>query len=64
MELQNAYKKCQIYKKEAQMFRKKLENVADESRMDDFERRINSYARENLELKEEIKQLKKIGKLQ
>jgi hypothetical protein len=29
MELQNAYKKCQIYKKEAEMYRKKLENVGD-----------------------------------
>ena len=47
MELQNAYKKCQIYKREAQMYRKKLETVGDEGRMEDFERRVSSYARDN-----------------
>ena len=46
------------------MYRKKLETLGDESRMEDFERRVGSYARDNLELKEEIKQLKKIMKLQ
>ena len=32
--------------------------------MEDFERRVASYAKENYELREEIKQLKKISKLQ
>ena len=32
--------------------------------MEDFERRINSYARDNQELREEIKHLKKMNKLQ
>lgn len=32
--------------------------------MEDFERRVSSYAKDNNELKEEIKQLKKITKMQ
>ena len=64
MELQNAYKKCQIYRKEAQMYKKKLETASDDGRMEDFERRVSSYAKDNLGLKEEVKQLKKISKLQ
>lgn len=35
MELQNAYKKCQIYKKEADHFKKRLETYGDD-RMEDF----------------------------
>jgi hypothetical protein len=34
MELQNAYKKCQIYKKEVNYFKKKLEAVPDLDRLD------------------------------
>lgn len=34
------------------MYRKRLESVGDEGRMEDFERRISSYARDNQELKE------------
>ncbi len=51
MELQNAYKKCQIYKKEASLYKKKLEHLTDDARMEDFERRISSYAKDNNELK-------------
>lgn len=63
MELQNAYKKCQIYKKEADHLKKRLETCADD-RLQDFERRITSYAKENSELREEVKQLTKMLKLQ
>lgn len=32
MELQNAYKKCQIYKKEVSFYKKKLEAIPDVDR--------------------------------
>lgn len=34
MELQNAYKKCQIYKKEVNYYKKKLQSVPDLDRLD------------------------------
>jgi hypothetical protein len=40
MELQNAYKKCQIYKKEADLYRKKVESMGDYTRMEEYERRV------------------------
>lgn len=30
MELQNAYKKCQIYKKESEYYKKRLETYSDD----------------------------------
>lgn len=40
MELQNAYKKCQIYKKEVSFYKKKLEAIPDVDRFEDYERAI------------------------
>ncbi len=45
MELQNAYKKCQIYKKEVNYYKKKLESVADVDRFEDYERRISELTK-------------------
>lgn len=64
MELQNAYKKCQIYKKEVSFYKKKLEAIPDVDRFEDYERAIAEHVKENLKLKEELKQVKKINKLQ
>jgi hypothetical protein len=36
MELQNAYKKCQIYKKEVNYYKKRLESIADTDRMEEY----------------------------
>lgn len=64
MQLQNAYKKCQIYKKQASLYRKKVESMGGDSRLQEWERRVQEYARDNNQLKEELKQVKKISKLQ
>lgn len=36
MELQNAYKKCQIYKKEASLYRKKIETLGSETKIEEL----------------------------
>jgi hypothetical protein len=64
MELQNAYKKCQIYKKEVNFYKKKLDSIPDLDRFDEYERKIAESAKENQQLRDEMKQIKKISKLQ
>ncbi len=64
MELQNAYKKCQIYKKEVNYYKKKLQSVPDLDRLDQLEKKLGEIQKENDKLRDQLKQVKRISKLQ
>lgn len=64
MQLQNAYKKCQIYKKEVNYYKKKLQSIPDMDRLEEYEKKIAEHVKQNQQLKEELKHIKRINKLQ
>ena len=65
MELQNAYKQCNIYKKEANFYRKKLVSYEAKQRSQDmFEWKAKQLEKENAKLREELKYLMKVNKKQ